>query len=488
MITLRQIVVLIILISFPILAFSQVIENKSLIVDSLNESGYNQRLTDPEKTLNFGKAALDIAQSINYTKGIAEANRMIGMGFYYLGKNDKAIAHYLISLSTFKIINDIKGQAKLYNNIGNLYKDVNYNKALAYFQKAIVLAKKENIKDIVAGCYLNIGIINYRKKNYKTALKNSQDSYNLFLEINNAVGTTLALQNQGVLYNSLSEFEKAEKYLLEANKKAKEIKLHTAVASIDLTLVSIYLVKDNYTQAYKYLNEGKYYSVLGKSTKLQSDFLKTSYELENKHKNYKQALIYLKELYTQDSIELQNTISRKFGLFEEQSKFASREKEAAVKLEKAKTTKILLIASITISFLALILIFLLFKSVKKKALTNKLLQILNEEISIQKENLNQVNHNQELIIDERTKDLKVKNRKLAEYSSHLSHQIRSPIATMKGLLILEQENLIESEEFVDEVTKCVNEIDDKIININAVLHDLSTSGLIPRIVDKEKKS
>ena len=59
---------------------------------------------------------------------------------------------------------------------------------------------------------------------------------------------------------------------------------------------------------------------------------------------------------------------------------------------------------------------------------------------------------------------------------------------MKGLLILEQEKLIESEEFVDEVTKCVNEIDDKIININAVLHDLSTSGLIPRIVDKEKKS
>ena len=99
-----------------------------------------------------------------------------------------------------------------------------------------------------------------------------------------------------------------------------------------------------------------------------------------------------------------------------------------------------------------------------------------------------MNRNLEQIIDERTKDLQIKNRKLSEYSSHLSHQIRGPIATMKGLMILEKESLIEEKEFITEISKCVNEIDDRIININDVLHNLSESGLIPKPVDKENRS
>ena len=193
-------------------------------------------------------------------------------------------------------------------------------------------------------------------------------------------------------------------------------------------------------------------------------------------------------MYTQDSIELQNNISKKFGLFEEQSMFAAREKESAIKLEKAKTNKIIFLASIIVLLLAIILIIILYLNIKKKAKTNKILSVLNQEISLQKENLNRVNHNLEDIIHQRTIDLKIKNRKLSEYSAHLSHQIRGPIATMKGLMILEKESLIEDKDFIVEISKCVNEIDDRIININDVLHNLSEPGLIPKPVDKENKS
>ena len=73
---------------------------------------------------------------------------------------------------------------------------------------------------------------------------------------------------------------------------------------------------------------------------------------------------------------------------------------------------------------------------------------LNEEVSRQKDNLNRVNHHLEEIIDERTKDLQVKNKKLSEYSSYLSHQIRGPIATLKGLLNLEKEGLVDEHECI----------------------------------------
>lgn len=486
---LRSLVINISLILFSFSLFSQTYTlQDSVSIDSLNKSGYDIRLTDPEKSLYLGNKALILAKKSNYKNGIAEAYRVLGIGYSYLGKNDKAIANYLISLSKFKDSHNLIGQAKIYNNIGNLYKEINYDKALEYFIKTLNSAIKLNIPDLIAASYLNIGIINYRKENYTIALKHFERSYSLFLKLNNPVGTTLSLQNQGVIHYSLNDKEKAERLLLEANKKAKEAKLNSAIASNNLTLVSIYIDKKDFKKAEYYLNEGKFYALEGKSIKLQSDFLKTSYQFESKRNNYKQALVYLQELYTQDSIELQNTISKKFGLFEEQSKFAAREKESALKLEKARTNKIIFIASMAVSTLAVILIVILILNIKKKAKTNKLLQTLNKEISVQKENLNQVNQNLEQIIDERTKDLQIKNRKLSEYSSHLSHQIRGPIATMKGLMILEKESLIEENEFVLEISKCVNEIDDKIININHVLHNLSEPGLIPNSVEKENKS
>jgi len=275
---------------------------------------------------------------------------------------------------------------------------------------------------------------------------------------------------------------------LEANKRAKLANLNTVIGSINLTLVEIYKNKSDFIKAERFLNEGKYYAEIGKDIKLQSDLLKKSYQLANSRKNYKQALYLLQKLYTQDSIELQNTVTKKFGLFEEQSKFAAREKESAIKLEKAKTNKIIFLASIMVSLLAIILIVILYLNIKKKAKTNKILNILNQEVSLQKENLNRVNHNLEEIIHQRTIDLQIKNRKLSEYSAHLSHQIRGPIATMKGLMILEKESLIEDKDFILEISKCVNEIDDRIININDVLHNLSEPGLIPKPVDKENKS
>ena len=139
-----------------------------------------------------------------------------------------------------------------------------------------------------------------------------------------------------------------------------------------------------------------------------------------------------------------------------------------------KKQQILFWATILVASLLLVVIFLLISNVNRKAKTNKHLTALNEKITEQKENLNQINHHLEVIIDERTKDLQVKNKKLADYSLHLSHQIRGPIATLKGLLNLEKDRLIEKDECVKLMNKCVSEIDDNIIDMSGMLHESST--------------
>lgn len=454
--------------------FSQNVPNNQhdiLEINKLNQLGYETRLTNPEQTLSLGKRAMALARAKHYQRGVAESHRIMGIGYYYLTQNEKAISNYLRALSLFSAINDSLGKAQVLNNIGNLYRDVDQEKGLYYFRESLELAQKLNIPNLVAGTYLNIGIIYYRKKAFYQALKNYNISYNIFSKLNNTTGIIGCLQNQGVIYFKLSQLSKAETLLLVANKKAKENELNNVVASINLTLTSLYTSQKKFDKAEQFLEEGKAYAELVKDPKMEQDYLYTSYELENSRGNYKKALFYLKEVYTQDSITFKNLESQKVTLFQEQAKQREELAQNQLRLEQEKRKTILFWASCIVLTLSCVVIILLVMNVKKKAKTNLQLQALNDEVSLQKENLDRINHNLEQIIAERTLDLQIKNKKLSAYSSHLSHQIRSPIATMKGLILLQQENLIEKEEFIKEMAKCVNEIDDKILNINKSLHD-----------------
>ena len=126
---------------------------------------------------------------------------------------------------------------------------------------------------------------------------------------------------------------------------------------------------------------------------------------------------------------------------------------------------------ITVACLLLLIIVLLMNNIRRTNISNAKLLELNNEITRQKDNLNQINHHLEEIISDRTKDLKAKNKQLSEYSYYLSHQIRGPIATLKGLMILEKENLIDQTQCIDMMNKCVSEIDEKIIEMSTILNN-----------------
>jgi len=468
---------LLVLVSLNLFAEQSKWEKDSIAIDRLNSLAYNIRLTNPEQTLKYGLKASKMAQSSNYSNGYAEAQRIVGIGYYYLWENEKALKSYLISLSTFTK-NDYKpGMAKVYNNIGNLYREYDFDKGLMYFNKSLVLADQLNMSDLIAGTNLNIGIIYFRQKRYNIALNYFEKSNDLFTKLGNPIGMTHALQNIGVIYFNLKQSDKAAEVLIRANHNAKKNELNNTVASINLTLAAIYINQGKFDKAEEALNEGKAYTELVKDPKLQQDYTFTSYQLEYKRKNYKQAIDYLREVYTQDSVQFNNIESQKIGLLQEQQRHLEREKQTLILIERQKTNRVMFWASVIVFILLAIVIMLLYINNKKKAKTNKQLQTLNDEVSLQKENLNRINHNLEEIITERTLDLQIKNKKLSEYSAHLSHQIRSPIATMKGLMMLEEDKLIENDEFVKEIGKCINDIDDKIRNINTNLHSLENKGL-----------
>ncbi len=455
----------------------QAIKHDEQTAKALNKKAYDIRLTDPKKTVAIGKQAHEIATELNLTKEIAEANRVIGIGFYYLTEKDSALNRYLLAMKQFQYIHDELGEAKVLNNIGNLWTEIDYDVTLGYYQKALKIAKKYNKKDLIAGSYMNIGNTYYRKKQYNTALKYFELSNRVFTEIDNPVGTTLSLQNMGVIHYHLNNLEQSEKLLLDAHEKAKKHELNNTIAGMNMTLASIYMKKNNFKKAEEYIKEGIALSKLTSDQKKTYDLTFISYKLEEKRKNYKKALYYLREINILDSINYTKTITSNINLIQETIKQQQTQKENELTIQAQRNAKNLSLAIGSVAILCFFVIFLLVKTNRKSKTSNEKLTILNEEVIRQKNNVDRINHQLEELIAERTKDLIIKNQKLSEYSSHLSHQIRGPVATLKGLMMLVEDKLVESAEVAPQIKKCVDDIDEQIMGINEALHDSSRKGL-----------
>lgn len=445
-------------------------------VIQLNNQAFKSRLINPDITISEANKALQLSLKIKYINGIAESYRVIGVGNSYKNSTDKAIENYMNALAYFKRNNNLEGEAKVYNNIGNLYRDIDYDKSLENFEKSLRIVKKLNLKDLVAGLNLNIGTAYQQQKKYSKALSYYRESLSMFESMNNKIGIIQCHQNLGVLYLNLRDFQSAETNLIIALNKAKEEKLNNSIAAINLTLSSVHIAQSRFEEAEKTIEDGLKYAGQINDSRLVRNFTLNSFELESKRKNYFKALTHLRKVYREDSARFVNNISDKISLLESRHIQLEKQKENELTIARQRNTRLFLWASIAIAIMAFFVIYLLIKIVRKSAFNNKELSRLNLEISKQKDNLDMINQNLEEIIEDRTRDIKIKNKKLSEYSSYLSHQIRSPVASLKGLMLLEKDKLIEKDELLEQIGQCVNDLDDKIININENLNDpLKTS-------------
>jgi len=440
-------------------------------VNLLNKQAFQMRQTDHDETIKKATQALELAQKLNYLNGIAESYRTMGIGEAYANKEASAIADYSNALSFFKKSGNRLGQAKVYNNIGNLYLTVDYDQALDFLEKGLNMA--ETLKDtkLIASANLNIGNVYLRKKNLSLALQYYTKSQKLFEQINDQTNMITSLMNIGVIYYKEKQYDKSLELLLSAHDQAQAHDLNTSIGIIDLTLSSIYVEKKDYTKAQKFLDEGIAFAELTKDEKLKEDFSYNSYQLEMHRQNFEKAVSLLHSIYERDSTSHASAISFDLNLMQAQHDQQEKQHESELIIERQKNDRVKFWWAVSGSGLLLIVIGLLVGNVKRKARTNARLTELNSEVSRQKDNLDRINHHLEEIIDERTRDLQVKNKKLSEYSSYLSHQIRGPIATLKGLMNLEKEGLVDQPECISMMNKCVSDIDDKIIDMTDILHD-----------------
>ena len=141
-------------------------------VNHLNKLANSYRIAGLyDKSSRYSSDALQLAQQLDFQKGILVAYTGIGLVYWSEGNNSGALDYFLKSLKLAEKLNDKRRKILIIGNIGNVYfGEKSYAKAQEHYFTAVKLA--EELKDTgkLAIELLNVGNTYWTQKDIPKAL------------------------------------------------------------------------------------------------------------------------------------------------------------------------------------------------------------------------------------------------------------------------------------------------------------------------------
>ncbi|MFO7828115.1 MAG: tetratricopeptide repeat protein, partial [Bacteroidales bacterium] len=197
-----------------IFSFSSILANNNQVIDSLyqelnrthdslkaeilNELSWELRNSFPEKSIELGLSAMEMAQKFDDYENYIQAHSFVGVAYRILGKYSESLDYYFKGLELAQKYDDKELEGYSYINIGNLYiYQEYYNIAIENLLKAKDIAEGINHKRMLAYIYLNLGRAKMLKKEYDDALDYFQQALDLRIELNNIPGQAVCYKYIG---------------------------------------------------------------------------------------------------------------------------------------------------------------------------------------------------------------------------------------------------------------------------------------------------
>ncbi|HYC84298.1 MAG TPA: tetratricopeptide repeat protein, partial [Chryseosolibacter sp.] len=406
-------------------------------VQLLNKIVTQIRDRDTNSAFTFAQQAIDISEKTNYKEGLCIALENMGWILYRRGDfsrsleisaralkiseeiNDKncasrclinmAAIHYESqqydqAIETLKKVavtaranNDMRTLARSYNNIAYSFLALHeLDSSFANAQKALSISEPAGEKYLTAFAKRVLGDVFFARKEYRKALHTYNEGVALALEEKNNFIRASTLHRIGMTYNALGEIDTALKYMLEDAQIARDLGFNDELERAYNNLAELYYKKNDLRSAYRYQNEYIiiHDSIHNQRSSEQIAMMQTRFETE-----IKQAQI---ELLTKDT---------------------------ALKAEEIEHQRVWIYFYAGCLSLFTILVFILVYTNRQTSKAKRLLEEKNSEIE---------KHTQELKSLNSTKD---------KLFSIISHDLRSPVASLRGLMDIVGKSGLSQEEF-----------------------------------------
>jgi len=408
-----------------------------------------------ESALPFSKISKDTRELGRIYNTMANVAR-------FKGNSALALDLYFKSLLMKEKNGDLYGKALTLNNIGNIYNDQKeYEKALVYLNKSLIVRRqigKENsgimlLADL-ANNYLNLNRLDSSKYFISRALK--------YASLSDDYWPLTNVYEVGVRYfKSVGKNDSAFYFITEGLKNAKLSKSEDKVTLFQLQLADYHLQKgefknslDEVDKVLSYPEKMRRLEYEAAATRIKSSalsglgFFEEAFKLSLKYKILDDSL--KKEGFSE------SLLAKELGFQLEMQRINSEKNklESEKRLQQSKWVTIsFIMTTVGIGILAY---FLYQNSNLRKVTHEKLLSkqkeieskseeisLRNQELIHQKDQILTLNESLEVTVELRTKELHhtvrtltQQNQNLEQFSFIVSHNLRSPLARIKGILNL----------------------------------------------------
>lgn len=206
-----------------------------LRVKTLNELFRAYMNSDPVKAIGYTREALTLATEIDDKKGMAASYNNLGVAYRSQGALDKSLEYYLISLRIYDKLKNKDGIATTKSNIGTIYSmKKDYGQAMKYFEEAHAQFTELGDQTKLIFSMNNLGNLHsdlqlYEQalKYYSQALQLSQKSGKMYSDPQNNIGNIYF--RQGNYQRAVGYYEKA---LVVAKKEENKLTVLNLLANL----------------------------------------------------------------------------------------------------------------------------------------------------------------------------------------------------------------------------------------------------------------
>ncbi|MDH4088952.1 MAG: tetratricopeptide repeat-containing sensor histidine kinase [Cyclobacteriaceae bacterium] len=447
------------------------------------ELGWYYLNRNDAKAYKYSFEGYELAMQFGDSAKMVKAGRVAGQALRRLDRLQESIDLLTAVLPIAKRNQIMEEYKKILNSLALAHTfKAEYDIALKYNFQSLVIRESEGDKKEISTTLNNIGLVYFKLHNYEGALKYYNQCLSLKREVRDTTNMELLYTNLGLCYLHLKKYKEAKDYTLQAlafcgtkcdddiiitsefglgvssywmgnyHDAVEHLNKSLAVAGrkgdkrwqaenlVYLGLVSIDNNEKDYAGAIKYLNEADSIAQKAGYNQILIETYRHFSKLYNQTEDFKKEAFYQKKyIQLADSLigqELVKNIGKIQADYEERENIATiASKEVLIKQQRDLNVAVAVIALLA----GLLILVLQFGNRNIKRVNAKLSEA--KEV-IQKQNQELENKNRELDIevDKKTVDLASANQSLKQVNEELdnfiyktSHDIRGPLASLKGM-------------------------------------------------------
>jgi serine phosphatase RsbU (regulator of sigma subunit) len=349
--------------------------------------------------LTYAQEAKVLAEKIEFKAGEGRAFINTALIYWKQGDYPKALELAFYGLRLYEESGNQSGIARAHNCIGLIYfNQENYDGALVEYSKGAQL--RESIGDTanIAGSFNNIGEVYVEKGDYDLALRQFENALKINQKYGNQNWAAINLNNIGNIYvvkagqknisvaEEMNNYQLAQKYYLDALGICQKIEDKQGIAKSYVSLGTINLRLKSYDEARQYFDNALDFSKrIGYKEAIKSSYgglEKLDSTLGNWEAAYQNQKLF--SLYSDSLINEENTRKSMYASMN----FAFEKKETALKNQQKeeKRQQFIIIISVSVGFVfALVLAFIILRSLRRNQKQNKIITAQKELVEKQKQ-------------------------------------------------------------------------------------------------------